>query len=103
MITSSFYVSRDHPSLEGHFPGNPIVPGVVALELILDALTSEIEVANISGFPQVKFHSPIYPEQDVRVEFRCKNDFIYDFECRVDDEKVISGKIKLGFSENSNG
>jgi 3-hydroxymyristoyl/3-hydroxydecanoyl-(acyl carrier protein) dehydratase len=28
----------DHPSVEGHFPGNPIFPGAVLLDEILHAL-----------------------------------------------------------------
>jgi 3-hydroxyacyl-[acyl-carrier-protein] dehydratase len=32
-------ISADHPSLPGHFPGTPIVPGVVILDEILAALT----------------------------------------------------------------
>ena len=28
----SFRVEADHPALEGHFPGRPIVPGVVLLD-----------------------------------------------------------------------
>lgn len=28
-ISETFTVPADHPSLPGHFPGNPVVPGVV--------------------------------------------------------------------------
>jgi len=31
-------IRRDHPSLPGHFPGNPVVPGVVILEEVLEAI-----------------------------------------------------------------
>ncbi|MDR9435519.1 MAG: hypothetical protein RI563_01475 [Thiohalophilus sp.] len=103
MIISSFCVSRAHPSLEGHFPGNPIVPGVVALELILEALMREVDDVYIHGFPQVKFHAPIYPEQDVSIRFTHKKDCVYDFICEVGDKKVISGKIKLALNGDSNG
>ena len=30
-------IAADHPSLAGHFPGNPIVPGVVILEEVVRA------------------------------------------------------------------
>ena len=33
-----FIISADHPSLPGHFPGHPIVPGVVLLDRVLEAI-----------------------------------------------------------------
>ena len=33
-----FVVAPDHPSLPGHFPGRPLVPGVVLLDRVLEAI-----------------------------------------------------------------
>ena len=35
-----FVIAADHPSLPGHFPGQPVVPGVVVLERVLEAIES---------------------------------------------------------------
>jgi len=37
-IVTQISVPADHPSLPGHFPGNPIVPGVVLLDLVYEAI-----------------------------------------------------------------
>lgn len=52
----------DHPSLPGHFPGNPIVPGV----LLLDAIVANLERATgcrVVRLQQVKFLSVLRPDQ----------------------------------------
>lgn len=61
-----FSITADHPSLPGHFPGRPIVPGVVLLEQVIEA----IENAHLQRghgtlgplrLPQVKFLQPLLP------------------------------------------
>ncbi|MGQ0586884.1 MAG: hypothetical protein ACT4PK_06755 [Gammaproteobacteria bacterium] len=57
-------VPADHPCLPGHFPGNPIVPGVVLLEQVLDAARAWRGTdARLAGLPAVKFLSPLLPGQ----------------------------------------
>ena len=68
----------DHPCYAGHFPGEPIVPGVLLLDLVVEALAQ--------GDPRVignvKFHRAVTPGETFtlrcqvagpRVTFRCLN------------------------------
>jgi 3-hydroxyacyl-[acyl-carrier-protein] dehydratase len=34
----NFAIPADHPSLAGHFPGAPVVPGVIVLDYVLSQL-----------------------------------------------------------------
>jgi len=59
-LIGSAVVPGDHPALPGHFPGHPIVPGVVLLELV-EALLAD-NGYGVRGCPQVKFLAPVAPQ-----------------------------------------
>jgi 3-hydroxyacyl-[acyl-carrier-protein] dehydratase len=64
-------VPAGHPSLPGHFPGHPIVPGVLLLEYVLDAARAwRGPAARLAGLPAIKFLSPLQPAErfDIRLE-----------------------------------
>lgn len=62
-----FAVPADHPCLAGHFPGRPIVPGVLLLDAALGAIAAGLGLAAPLRLLRVKFLSPVLPEQTVSV------------------------------------
>ncbi len=62
-----FEIPHDDPCLAGHFPGRPLVPGVVLLERVLAAIEAGGEIAGPLRLPQVKFLRPLLPGQPARV------------------------------------
>ncbi len=62
-----FVIADDHPALPGHFPGRPIVPGVVILDRVLDAVEAAHGPLGALRLPQVKFLRPLLPGQVARV------------------------------------
>ena len=64
----AFAIGHDHPSLAGHFPGAPIVPGVVLLERVLAAIEATHGIAGPLRLPQVKFLRPLLPGERAEVE-----------------------------------
>ena len=63
-----FSIPHDHPSLPGHFPGRPIVPGVVLLERVLEAIELTHAPLGVLRLPQVKFARPLLPGQTATVQ-----------------------------------
>lgn len=53
-----------HASLPGHFPGDPIVPGVVLLDLLIAAFPAGTQLVAISS---AKFLQAVRPEEKVDV------------------------------------
>lgn len=68
-MSLSFTIPASHPCLPGHFPGRPLVPGVVVLDRVLEAIESR-HGALPAGLrlPQVKFLQPLLPGEVARVE-----------------------------------
>ena len=56
-----FSIPSDHPSLPGHFPGRPLVPGVLLLERVLEAIEAMQGPLAAVRLPQVKFAQPLLP------------------------------------------
>lgn len=59
----TFRIAADHPCLPGHFPGNPLVPGVVILDRVVAALEARHGLPGALRFPQVKFVQPLRPDE----------------------------------------
>ena len=62
-----FTVPHDHPALPGHFPGQPVVPGVVVLDAVLAAIEADGHAIGTLGLPQVKFVQPLLPGVEARI------------------------------------
>lgn len=102
-MNSTFNIKKDHPSLAGHFPGYPIVPGVVALDYVSRGLINYIDGGYISQFTQVKFLRPILPGMNVEVTYTKKDDCLYQFKCDVDGKSVLSGLVRVELPGSEDG
>jgi 3-hydroxymyristoyl/3-hydroxydecanoyl-(acyl carrier protein) dehydratase len=67
-VQFSFSVPSDHPSLAGHFPGRPVVPGVLLLDHVLAALENQAGWS-VSCLKQAKFISALFPGELARGEW----------------------------------
>jgi 3-hydroxyacyl-[acyl-carrier-protein] dehydratase len=65
MPTVPLRVAPDHPAFAGHFPGQPLLPGVSLLAEVLEAVLDDPALAAIVGLaPRIgaaKFLAPVRP------------------------------------------
>ncbi|HEY3662333.1 MAG TPA: 3-hydroxyacyl-ACP dehydratase FabZ family protein [Chthoniobacterales bacterium] len=111
----SMRFSRDDPMFAGHFPGNPLVPGVILTE----ALAQCAGIAAASGFSggerplfllsairAMKFFAAVRPEEEIvlRAEKLAMVGELWQFktEARVGEKLVAEGQLVLNLTtENS--
>ena len=87
-------VPAEHPAFDGHFPGNPIVPGVVLLDR---AILFAEELIGKSGLNwqvgNAKFFSPVLPEGALTFVLARKPSRAISFTVRAAERDVASGSL----------
>ena len=88
--------AADHPAFAGHFPGTPIVPGVLLLAEALHAIGlqmgADLSVCHINS---VKFLSPVRPGDPVSVRYDTLANGSIRFDIISDERKVATGAIRV--------
>jgi 3-hydroxyacyl-[acyl-carrier-protein] dehydratase len=89
-----FVIAPDHPSLPGHFPGHPVVPGVVVLEQVLAEIERAHGPLGPLRLPQVKFVQPLLPDENAEIELTGAAPR-WKFRVLRGDTLIASGEVAL--------
>lgn len=93
MNTLPLSIEHDHPAYAGHFPGRPILPGVVLLDRAQRALEAACP-CRITGLAQAKFLSPVTPGETLELDYEASATGLR-FEIRCGARRVASGRYNL--------
>ena len=98
-------IPRDHPAFAGHFPGTPIVPGVMLLDEALDVIARELGLTlQRCTLAAVKFKSVVRPGQQVTLRFEVSAPGNVRFEIEFAGQQVASGALSIAApEEGANG
>ena len=67
-ICAQVTIAADHPAFAGHFPGSPILPGVVLLDLLLRSLeTGEPQTERRWQVLSAKFLKVVQPGETLTI------------------------------------
>jgi 3-hydroxyacyl-[acyl-carrier-protein] dehydratase len=84
---------RDHPTAAGHFPADPIVPGALLLDAVIESLEG---IAALRGIPVIratKYLRPVRPGDACRLHWQQAVDGAVRFECRLGDTVAVIGTL----------
>jgi len=107
IVKSKFKVTDKLEILKGHFPGNPILPGVVQIEmmaqtasfgifyLLEDPFNCDLEVALLSC-SNAKFRKPVKPGMDLEIHAQMTQarGLTFSYQC-----KILSGDELISETE----
>ena len=108
-----YTVRGDEFFLQGHFPNNPIVPGVIQCEmmaqsacmLFADELSKEGALAVYTGIDKVRFRRQVKPGDTVCIETKplraCPPLYTVHAELRVDGQLCTSGDLSFAVTKVS--
>jgi len=89
-------IAADHPSLAGHFPGRPIVPGVVLLDAVASAAREHLGIAaELSAVPDAKFHQPLRPGEEFVSELSSADRATVAFVVMRGNVRIASGTMRF--------
>jgi len=104
---ASYTVRGDEFFLQGHYPGNPVVPGVILCEMMAQSacLLTDTQGATpyLTGITNARFKKPVKPGDTInfKCELKSSKD-IFRFikgEGRVDGNVCVNGELSFALVE----
>ncbi|MHB9100920.1 MAG: 3-hydroxyacyl-ACP dehydratase FabZ family protein [Sulfuricella sp.] len=97
--TTHWTVPLNHPAFAGHFPGTPILPGVVLLDVALQIIAKTSGIAlDLCEISSVKFLSPASPGDELLIQHSISASGTIRFDILAGTRKIASGSIVPGSS-----
>ena len=97
-ISVDIHVPSDSHWFDGHFPGEPILPGVAQIGMVIDAIRqAQNQDLKVSGVRRVRFKRIIRPDDQLKIIAAPlkQNAGAYSFRIMVEDEAACSGVVMV--------
>lgn len=94
MTTIALHIPADHPAFAGHFPGMPVTPGVVLLDLAILAIAHHRQ-CDMQPYKirSLKFLRPVLPDTHLNVQYELTANGALQFEIRNGSQLAVTGVL----------
>lgn len=100
-VIGSLEIPADHPAYDGHFPGSPVLPGVVLLDAVLRAVASAATAAPppdhgppLWQIASAKFQTVVRPGDALALEHTLQTNGSVRFAIRRGEQLVAHGTVR---------
>ncbi len=104
-IEASCFVPTDSSWFEGHFPGEPILPGIALIhtvqQTILHNAQKKNEQVRLGELRKVRFVQPVRPGETLKLNIAREDagdEIVYSFKI-LKDENIVSSGLIIGKKE----
>ena len=98
MQSVALQIPSEHPAFAGHFPGQPLLPGVSLLAEVLETVLAEPPLAALVGpaprIANAKFLAPVLPGAQLSIELKADLRAVR-FEVHEGAQVMASGQFEV--------
>lgn len=97
-VTLALFLTADHEAFAGHFPGHPILPGVVQTDWAVRLAMQYLALTNDAvSDVRIKFRDTITPERPLTLILNYqRTSQRLDFSYQSDEDQMSVGQIRFG-------
>ena len=101
-IEASCFVPVDSPWFEGHFPGEPILPGIAIVHTVEQAILKDIQKNNervvLDELRRIRFVQPVRPGEELKITVLREDtggEILFSFKV-INKENIVSSGLIIG-------